>query len=86
MHPMADRKIIDKEQEAVVIAQELIIMPCDQYEFVKTFCFSLLRSKGSIYFFEKMFELVDRKRPKMIEDKHRDFEWAVECNIHDRRI
>lgn len=66
---MADCKTADKEQTLILIVEDLLDMSCDQYEFMKAFCFSMFHARKTICFCRKLFKLVDGKRQKMIEMK-----------------
>lgn len=58
-----------KEKMVVELVHEFTNLTCNQYEYMKAFCFSLLRSKHSKNFYKKLFEFVDEKRPLLIEMK-----------------
>ena len=51
------------------MVKDMIALSCDDYEFMKAFCFSMFHSEASVYFYKKLFELVDRKRLLLIEMK-----------------
>ena len=57
------------EKMVVELVHEFTNMTCDQYEYMKAFCFSMIRSEASVYFYKKLFEIVDGKKPLLIEMK-----------------
>ena len=58
-----------KEKMVVELVHEFTNLTCNQYEYMKAFCFSAFRSEASVYFYKKLFELVEGKRPLLIEMK-----------------
>ena len=61
------------ESETILKAEgmvkDMIALSCDEYEFAKAFCCVAFRSEAGKYFFRSIIEIVERKRPLMIEMK-----------------
>lgn len=49
--------------------EDLTALSCDSYEFMRALGYVTFQSEATKYLFRSIIEIVDRKRPKLIEMK-----------------